>query len=618
MSFRPTAGMPYATPDDLLTGLDDEQRRAATALVGPVCILAGAGTGKTRAITHRLAYGVATGTYRPERTLALTFTARAAGEMRSRLRALGAESVQARTFHSAAMRQLGYFWPRYIGGELPGLVESKVTTLAHSADRLGLRLPQDVLRDVAAEIEWRKVSCLTLHEYELAARTRRTMPGGLEVDEVIALHEAYEALKTARRRIDFEDIMLTLVGMLENEPAVQHAVHEQYRVFTVDEYQDVSPVQQRLLEAWVGTRQELCVVGDPSQTIYSFTGATSEYLQTFVREHQRATLVKLVRNYRSTPAIIAVANELMRGHGSAFELRAAVAQPTAGGSQTSFGGDEDAMGSGPSVTVESFETDVAEARAIARAIQSDLAAGTPAARIAVLMRTAAQSAVIERELEQTGIAYRVHGERPFFERPIVKKALLALRGASVQPSEQPLFQSVSDVLRTLGWRQQPPEARGAERDDWAALDAIMGLADTALTGTSLRTFTHELLARAEARHEPEFAAITLSTMHAAKGLEWQSVHLAGVSEGLVPISYATSLAAVDEERRLLYVAVTRARHRLRLTWAERGITGSARGRSGRGSAREPSRFLREIDSRTTHASSTAAADDHRSGSRAPH
>jgi DNA helicase-2/ATP-dependent DNA helicase PcrA len=570
-----------ASPEVLLEALDDEQRQAAQALLGPVVLLAGAGTGKTRAITHRIAYGVAAGVYPPNRVMALTFTARAAGELRSRLRALGAGPVAARTFHAAALSQLNFFWPQVIGGQMPRLITSKGKMLGHAAETLHLKLDTASLRDMAAEVEWRKVSRLSLGQYAAAVRSSRTLPTRVPPDAAVDLLQAYEDVKDSRRQIDFEDVLLATAGMIEAEPWVASQVREQYRFFVVDEYQDVSPLQQDLLDLWLGDRNDLCVVGDASQTIYSFAGAKSEYLLGFAGRYPNARVIRLEQNYRSTPRITETANRLMRGRPGALALSAAAA-----GTQ------------GEEVVVTAYPHDGAEARGVAAAIADQIAAGIRPEEIAVLYRVNVQAAELERALGDADIPYQVRGSQRFFDLPEVRQAVLALRGASVSISGEPLFKSVSDVLRSLGWTQEAPASRGAVRDRWESLDAIMGLAEQMPAGTSFREFTDELMERQAGQHEPTVSAVTLATLHSAKGLEWDAVHLVGLSEGLVPISHASTLAAVDEERRLLYVGVTRARRVLRLSWSAAGPHRSA--------ARAPSRFLAELDSRTPGAAATRA------------
>ena len=564
-----TGSLVPATPEELLAALDPEQRQAAEELRGPVRVLAGAGTGKTRAITHRIAYGVATGTYSPDRVLALTFTARAAGEMRTRLRHLGAGPVQSVTFHSAALKQLGYFWPQVVGGQTPRILEKKSRALAEAANVAGTKVDTATIRDLATEVEWRKVSNLTLAAYEVRAHGR-SMPGGLAVSQVMAIQQAYENLKDERAQIDFEDVLLLTAGMIESEPAVAMEVRERYRFFVVDEYQDVSPLQHHLLNLWLGDRQDLCVVGDASQTIYSFTGATSDYLLEFPLAFPDATLVRLETNYRSTGPIVTAANALMRDRAGALQLTAQTAD-------------------GPALDVSTYPNDAAEARGVAARIAGEIASGTKPEDIAVLYRINVQGAALEQALSDEGINYLVHGATRFFDLPEVKQAILALRGASVSISGEPLFKSVSDVLRSLGWTQTAPDTLGAVRAKWEALNALMVLADEARTGMSFRAFTDELMARQEARHEPTMHAVTLASVHSAKGLEWESVHIIGMSEGLMPISYATGLESIAEERRLVYVAVTRARKRLSVSWSEQG--------SPRAGSRSVSRFVAELGMR---------------------
>ncbi|MGN8553654.1 UNVERIFIED_CONTAM: ATP-dependent helicase [Microbacterium sp. SLM126] len=565
-----------------LTGLDERQLEAVQTLRGPVAVLAGAGTGKTRVITHRIAHGVDTGAYSPGRVMAVTFTAKAAGEMRGRLRALGVEGVSARTFHAAALAQLNYFWPTLAGDTAPGIVDNKVRLLAHAADGIGLDPDVATLRDVASGIEWRKVSMLSVDAYA-AAR-----PGGigrLSIERVVDLQRAYEKLKDERRQLDFEDVLLACAGMLEAEAHVARAVHEQYRHFTVDEFQDVSPLQHRLLELWLGDRRDLCVVGDASQTIYSFAGADARYLLEFESRHDDARVVRLETNYRSDAAILDVANQLMRNRPGALHLVAEPHRRTA---------DE-------TPTVTAYEDDAAEARGVASRISAQIAAGVDPRRIAVLYRAHAQSAELVRALADADIASTVLGGRRFFDLPEVRQGIMALRAASVAPIESGFVDTVRDVLRSLGLTDEPPQAGGALRDAWELRAALLRLAEEAPPGTTLRVFTDELTARAKSHHEPALRTVTLATIHAAKGLEWDHVHLVGVAEGLLPIAYATTFEQVDEERRLAYVGITRAARTLSASWA-RGVR-----------ERQPSRFLREIGSGSLRAVGGSAA--HGGGSR---
>ena len=550
----------------LLDGLDEQQRVAAESLLGPVCLLAGAGTGKTRAITHRIAYGVATGVYPPGRVMALTFTARAAGELRGRLRALGAIGVAARTFHATALSQLNVFWPQVIGGTMPRLLDGKARVIAHAADSLRLKLDTATLRDVAAEIEWRKTSRLSVDQY---AAKGRPVPAAITIEKLVDLQRGYEALKDERRRIDFEDVLLAAAGMIEAEPRVAQQVREQYRFFVVDEYQDVSPLQHDLLQLWLGDRNDVCVVGDVSQTIYTFAGASPDFLLGFPAEHENAVVLRLEQNYRSTPAIVSAANRLMRGRPGALTLHAAT----------------EAAGSAPSITAH--ESDSAEAAAVAAAVAAEIGAGTVPESIAVLYRINSQSQALEAALDSVGVPFVIRGATRFFDQGEIKEALMLLRGASVNTASEPLFKTVSDVLRSIGWSQDPPDARGAVRDRWESLNALMRIAEEAGPATTIREFVDDLFERQAGQHEPTLSAVTLATLHSAKGLEWDSVHIVGLVEGLLPIIYARDDVAIEEERRLFYVGVTRARRRLALTW-------SGRSQQERGGPRQPSRFLADL------------------------
>lgn len=554
-----------------LDGLDERQREAASVLRGPVAVLAGAGTGKTRVITHRIAHGVETGAYSPSRVMAVTFTAKAAGELRGRLRRLGVEGVAARTFHAAALAQLGFFWPSLAGAPAPAIVDNKVRLLAQAADLLRIRPDKATLRDIASAIEWRKVAMISIDE---AAQRGRSI-GRFDATQVADLSRAYETLKDDRHQLDFEDVLLACAGMLEAEPRVAAAVHEQYRHFTVDEFQDVSPLQHRLLELWLGDRGDLCVVGDASQTIYSFAGADQRYLLEFERRHPDATVVRLETNYRSAEPVLQVANALMHGRPGALELAAAPANPPS---------DEVAE----TASVIAFDSDAEEARGVASAIAARIAAGAPAEQIAVLYRAHSQSGALLQALAATGVAATVLGGRRFFDMPEVRQAVQALRAAAVAPQQHSFLPAVRDVLRGLGYTDEPPEAGGALRDAWEARRAVLRLAEDAPAEASMRTFADDLFARAKDQHEPVLSTVTLSTLHAAKGLEWPHVYLIGCSEGLLPISYASGFDAIDEERRLAYVGITRAARTLTMTWSRDADRGG----------RRPSRFLGEIGSRT--------------------
>ncbi|WAL97729.1 ATP-dependent DNA helicase UvrD2 [Streptomyces sp. Je 1-369] len=567
------------SPDAVLDGLDPEQREVATALHGPVCVLAGAGTGKTRAITHRIAFGVRAGMLQPASVLAVTFTNRAAGEMRGRLRQLGASGVQARTFHSAALRQLQFFWPKAVGGPLPRIVDRKIKLVADAAAACRIRLDRNELRDLTSEIEWSKVTQTVPADYAAAAaKSGRDVPR--DPAEIAQLYGAYEDLKRDRAVIDFEDVLLLAVGILQDRHDIAEQIRAQYQHFVVDEYQDVSPLQQRLLELWLGDRDSLCVVGDASQTIYSFTGATPDHLLNFRTRHPGATVVKLVRDYRSTPQVVHLANGLLsqaRGRAADHRLEL-VSQRDAG----------------PEPVYTEYVDEPAEAEGAARRIRALLADGVPASEIAVLFRTNSQSEIYEQALADANVPYQLRGAERFFERTEVREAGAALRGAARFGGNDALLDDVVDlpsqvraVLSTKGWTTEPPAGSGAVRDRWESLAALVRLAEDfarAKPEATLADLVAELDERANAQHAPTVEGLTLASLHAAKGLEWDAVFLVGLAEGMMPITYAKTDEQIEEERRLLYVGVTRARVHLSLSWA---LSRSPGGRP----SRRPSRFL---------------------------
>ena len=561
------------TSEALLAGLDPEQREVAVAARGPVCVLAGAGTGKTRAITYRIAYAALSGTMDPAHVLALTFTVRAAGELRGRLRQLGVGQVRASTFHAAALRQLNYFWPRVIGGRPPQLIDSKAGLVREAAKRARVRLDgaPGALADTAAEIEWAKVIQVRPDGYAAAAAVSgRSAAAG--ADNLAAVYAAYEELRRERHLIDFESVLELTAAILLDSRAAADQVRGIFRHFVVDEFQDVNPLQKLLLEAWLGDRDDLCVVGDPNQVIYSFTGATSSYLTGFTAEFPAATMVRLVRDYRSTPQVVAVANQLIRS-----DSPLAAQRPP-----------------GPRPMLVEYPDDAAEAAGLANRARALIAAGVPSREIAVLVRVNADTERFELALAEAGLPYVIRGAERFYERPVVRQALVLLRGAArgdaAGDSGDSLPDSVRHVLTGIGLTLRPPSGpRGGAtmRENWESLAAIAQLADdmhAARPEATLADFSAELTLRADLGQAPAVDGVTLASMHAAKGLEWDAVLLPGLVEGLMPIVHARTAEAVEEERRLLYVAVTRAREHLYLSWA------SARAAGGR-SGRQRSRFL---------------------------
>ena len=584
----------------LTAGLDDEQREAVLAPRGPVCVLAGAGTGKTRTITQRIAELVASGHIAPGQVLAVTFTQRAAGEMRSRLRALesagrtsaGVGSVQALTFHAAAHRQLRYFWPRVIGDTGWQLLDTKFAIVARAASRTRLNTSTDDVRDLAGEIEWAKASLIGPEEYPAAvAAAGRDIP--LDAEKVAAVYSAYEALKVRDESItllDFDDLLLHTAAAIENDDAVAEEFRDRYRCFVVDEYQDVTPLQQRVLAAWLGDRDDLTVVGDANQTIYSFTGASPRFLLDFSRRFPDATVVRLERDYRSTPQVVSLANQVI-----------AMARGRVAGSKLQLSGQREP---GPAPSFHEHPDESAESAAVAASIARLIESGTPASEIAVLYRVNAQSEVYEEALTEAGIAYQVRGGEGYFNRQEIKQALLALQRAAERWSEPGLDGPLPDlpnlvraVLEPLGLTaEEPVGARARER--WEALTALAELVDDEVAQRpqlELPGLLAELRTRADARHPPVVQGVTLASLHAAKGLEWDAVFLVGLADGTLPISHALAHGPesepVEEERRLLYVGITRARVHLALSWA------LARSPGGR-QTRKPSRFLNGIAPQT--------------------
>lgn len=581
------------TADPLIADLDDEQREAVLAPRGPVCVLAGAGTGKTRTITHRIAQLVASGHVASGQVLAVTFTQRAAGEMRSRLRALDAVTqdganvgaVQALTFHAAAHRQLRYFWPRVVGSTRWELLDTKFAVVARAASRSRLNVSTDNVRDLAGEIEWAKASLITPEQYAQAvAGVGRDTP--LDVEKVVAVYTAYEALKVRDEDVallDFDDLLLHTAAAIENDAAVAAEFRDRYRCFVVDEYQDVTPLQQRVLSAWLGDRDDLTVVGDANQTIYSFTGASPRFLLDFSRRFPEAAVVRLERDYRSTPQVVSLANQVIEA-----------ARGRVAGSKLRLIGQR---APGPVPSFREHPDEHTEAAAVAQSIARLIESGTAPSEIAILYRVNAQSEIYEEALTEAGIAYKVRGGEGFFNRQEIKQALLALNRAAERGTEGEVPEVVRAVLEPLGLTTEPPQGTKA-RERWDALVALAELVDDEVAqrpGLELPGLVAELRQRADSRHPPVVQGVTLASLHAAKGLEWDAVFLVGLADGTLPISHALAHGPdseqVEEERRLLYVGVTRARMHLALSWA---LSRSAGGRQ----SRKPSRFLNGIAPQT--------------------
>jgi DNA helicase-2/ATP-dependent DNA helicase PcrA len=557
---------------DLLAGLDEGQRAAVVAPSGPVCVLAGAGTGKTRTITNRIAHLVASGAHPVSEVLAVTFTTRAAGEMRVRLRALGVPGVQARTFHSAALRQLRYFWPKAVGGTMWPVLEQKLRLVAMAARRAGVGTDAATLRDLAGEIEWGKACLAGPDTYPaLAARHHRETP--LPVEQVAKVFAIYESVKQEAEQLDFDDLLLHTSAILETDRDVTAEFRSRYRCFVVDEYQDVTPLQQRVLDAWLGERDQLTVVGDANQTIYSFAGASPRYLLDFDRKYPNATVVRLERDYRSTPQVVSLANRIIAGAtGSSSRLRLKLTA---------------VLPDGPEPTYAEHPDEPAEAAAVAVQAAALIEGGTPASDIAVLYRINAQSEVYEDALSAAGVPYVVRGGERFFARAEVRQAIAALRTAANRlesadtADARELVTVTREVLAGVGLSAEPPPT-GALRDKWESLLSVVGIAEEladADESAGLPALVAELDQRAEAQHAPTPDGVTLASLHAAKGLEWDAVFLVGLVDGTLPFQRTFDEPdAVEEERRLFYVGVTRARQRLAFSWALSRTEGGRRGR----------------------------------------
>lgn len=517
----------------ILSALDADQAEAAEALSGPTCIIAGAGSGKTRTISHRIALGIARGIFTPNRVLALTYTNRAAAELRLRLRQLGAAGVQVRTFHSAALSQLQYFWPQLTGERAPKLLTSKYRFLAELAEAQKLRFEESVIRELASEIEWRKYSFVDLQNYENFNRSI----SDLSASKVLDLVKKYEEAKVAKKLIDWEDVLLLCLGMLEAEPRILAHVQSQYRFFTVDEYQDISPLQQALLDMWLGDRSEICVVGDPRQTIYSFSGAASHFLTGFESRYQEAAVINLNRNYRSSQEIVDLANRVL------------LAEPL-----------ESQLGQRGDVVVRNFDSESEEILWIANQVKQLLQSGTAAKEIAILTRMNYQLDQFEKQLSEQGIPLQVRGTGKFFHKPEVLHASAAIRALSLNNDREPLFIELSNILSSMGWSSKPQDNQNWENLNWF-IEVLEELGES----TELEDYLRELDERQRSMHEPIRNAVTLATVHSAKGLEWDAVFLPNLNEGNFPIHHAESESAIEEERRLFYVAVTRAKTKLTLS-----------------------------------------------------
>lgn len=539
----------------LLRGLNDAQRSAVTSGADPLRILAGAGSGKTRVLTHRIAHRAATDTLDPNRVLAVTFTRKAAGELRERLGRLGLRAgIHAGTFHSIAYAQLRQRWEER-GVRPPELLERKVGFVARLlSSARGSTLPLDVV----AELEWAAARRVTPETYVAEANRAGRQPP-IESARVAEVYERYMVEKRRKRLVDFDDLLRLAARDLAADPVYAAARHWRFRHLFVDEFQDVNPLQHALLSAWLGPESDLCVVGDPNQAIYAWNGADARYLTDFDRYFPGGATVTLEDNYRSTPQVLGVANAVLAA-GTNVPIRL---RPH--------------RSDGAVPTVQEHPDERAEARAIARRARDGHAPGEPWSSQAVLVRTNAQAAVVAEAFNAVHIPHRVRGGGDLLEQPEVRHALGQLRRASTL--QMALGDLEADVLRASGAGDgaRPSTPRLTE-DRAANLDELVRLGREYLEldpQGSVAAFLGWLSSTLKGEDRVGGDAVEIVTFHAAKGLEWSVVHVAGLEEGYVPIHHARDDEDdLDEERRLLYVALTRARDELHCSWARTRTFGS--------------------------------------------
>jgi len=560
MSALPSRVIVMTDAQDILAGLDPEQTAIARAVDGPVVVIAGAGTGKTRALTHRIAYGVATGAMPAQQALALTFTTKAAAEMRSRLASLRVPGVQARTFHSAALRQARYFWPQATHTDFPAVTERSMSMVAEAASQVGVGGDTARLRDLTAEVSWAKSCNVRPETYETVADSAGRLVSGVTASQIADVMAAYERVKHRAGVIDLDDILLATLGLVTQYPSVAEQVRDAYRFLFVDEYQDVSPLQHSLLKAWLGDSDRIVAVGDPAQAIHAFAGADPKFLVGFAREFPTAQTFKLVRNYRSAAAIVDYANALAtrsRGMVPAVKL---LAQCQGGAPVTQ-------------VACDNGENEVSTAVDWLRQRHDG---GLAWREMAVLYRVNSQSVPIEAALAEAAIPYTVRGAERFYERAEVRAALAAWRSVASSTPDAPAS-GLREALSHLGWTESPPDGQGRQRERWESWQALARLIDGFPDDWTAAQAVSEVGRLADEQQAPTADGVVLATLHSAKGLEFDAVAIVGVQEGLLPYTLATTPAQLAEENRLLYVGATRARQWLRISWD--------------GSRRRPSRFL---------------------------
>ncbi len=531
-----------SSADEILSGLNPEQREAAAATRGPVAILAGAGTGKTTTITHRIAYQVATGAFTPSQILAVTFTEKAARELKARLASLGADGVEARTFHSAALSHLSRLWQTNTGEPLPEILDHKAPLISSLAN--ALPAPHKFLprRELAGEIEWAKNRMIDTRGY-LAALTRESHEPPIPAELMLRVFDAYERRKAAMGRLDFEDMLGLAVRLFDEHPSAAAEVRGRFAAFTVDEFQDVNPLQAALLDRWLGDRDDLCVVGDDYQTIYSFTGASPSHLLGFTTRFPAATIVRLEENYRSSPEVLELANRLAP-HLGGFSKTLRATRPN-----------------GPAPVARAVGDETAEVAAVVAAVRGLSAEGIALEEIAVLYRINARSEPFEEAFAREGIPYQVR-DGAFLRRPGPRSVLQRLRRESGEVAET--LHRVTDALGYDPGVEPDGDEELTRQSDLARLRALAGEFASAHPGGDIAGFVAELGRRFSTEHSGR--GVNLLTYHRAKGLEFDAVFLPRLLDGELPFRSGRAKADPDEERRLLYVGITRARTFLFLTW----------------------------------------------------
>ncbi|MGQ9510439.1 MAG: ATP-dependent helicase [Thermaceae bacterium] len=601
--------------DELLAPLNEAQRQVVLHHKGPALVVAGAGSGKTRTVVHRVAYLLKHRGVYPTEVLAVTFTNKAAGELKERLYALvgpAAKEVWAATFHSAALRILRAYGG-YLGLE-PGFVvydeEDQMALLRNVLKEMGIEARPGPIK---AFLDRAKNSGQSLEAFLQKAPD---YVAGLPKERLLPLLHRYQEALRAQGALDFGDILLLALELFERYPDILERVRQRARFIHVDEYQDTNPVQYRFIRLLAGEEAHLMAVGDPDQSIYSFRAADIRNILDFTRDFPGAKVYRLEENYRSTEAILSLANAVIQKNQARLEK---TLQPTKKGGEP----------------VRLYRA--ASARLEAEFVAKEIARlGPPYDQYAVLYRTNAQSRLLEEALRMRGIPLKVVGGVGFFERAEVKDLLayarlalnpkdgMALRRALTTPPRGlgattlaklggPLPEGVGsslELLRHLGLRGQKAQAAEAFLDLMEELSALAQadaffrhllartdyrsylqkaypedheerwenveeLLRAAKEHASLQEFLDRVALTASADQDEGKGQVRLMTLHNAKGLEFPVVFLVGLEENLLP--HRNSLARpgdLEEERRLFYVGLTRAKERLYLSYAlEREVFG---------------------------------------------